>query len=106
MVDNFETFKVTINTSGYIEKTITVTEVKSVNLKSGLKSKQTTIRNVKICGPRASVNKITADILTAQVDLLDKGEGQHSLNVVMNFKTYKNVWVVGDYTTTVTITKK
>lgn len=106
LVDNFETFKVTINTSGYIEKTITVTEVKSVNLKSGLKSKQTTIRNVKICGPRASVNKITADILTAQVDLLDKGEGQHSLNVVMNFKTYKNVWVVGDYTTTVTITKK
>ena len=106
LVDNFETFKVTINTSGYIEKTITVTEVKSVNLKSGLKSKQTTIRNVKICGPRASVNKITADILTAQVDLLDKGEGQHSLNVVMNFKTYKNVWVVGNYTTTATITKK
>ncbi len=106
LADNFETFAVTINTTGYIEKTITVTEVKSVNLKSGLKSTQTSIRNVKICGPRASVNRITNELLTAQVDLLDKVEGQHSLNVVMNFKNYKNVWVVGSYTTTATITKK
>ncbi len=106
LVDNFETFALTINTSGYIEKTITVTTVKAVNLKSGLKSEQTSIRNVKICGPSASVNRITADILTAQVDLLDKAEGQHSLNVIMNFKNYKNVWVVGTYTTTATITQK
>ena len=61
---------------------------------------------VKICGPSAAVNKITADMITAQVDLTDKGEGQHSLNVVMNFKTYKNVWAVGSYNTTVTISKK
>lgn len=106
LVDNFETFNVSINTTGYIEKTITVTQVKAVNLKSGLKSTQTTIRNVKICGPKAAVNKITADLLTANVDLLDKGEGLHSLVVSMNFKTYKNVWVVGSYNTTVTITKK
>ena len=106
LVDNFETFNVTINTTGYIEKTITVTQVKSVNLKSGLKSTQTTVKNVKICGPKASVNKITSELLSATVDLLDKGEGLHSLVVSMNFKTYKNVWVVGSYNTTVTITKK
>lgn len=106
LADNFESFTVTVNTTGYIEKTITVTEVKSVNLKSGLKSTQTAIRNVKICGPRASVNRITSELLTAQVDLLDKVEGQHSLNVVMNFKSYNDVWVVGSYTTTATITKK
>lgn len=105
-VDNYEIFKVTINTTGYIEKTIAVTNVKAVNLKSGLKSTQSQIKIVKICGPRAAVNKITADMITAQVDLTDKGEGQHSLNVVMNFKTYKNVWAVGSYNTTVTISKK
>lgn len=106
LVDNFEIFTVTIDTLGYIEKTITVSTVKAVNLKAGLKSVQTSIRNVKICGPRAAVNKITADVLTAQVDLIDKAEGQHSLNVIMNFKNYKNVWVCGAYTTTATITKK
>ncbi|MBE6780290.1 MAG: hypothetical protein E7545_04845 [Ruminococcaceae bacterium] len=106
LMDNFETFEVTIDTSGYIEKTITVTTVKAVNLKSGLKSSQTSVRNVKICGPKAAVNKITAELLTAEVDLFDKAEGQHSLSVVMKFKNYKNVWVVGSYTTTATITKK
>lgn len=106
LVDNFETFKVSINTTGYIEKTVAVTNVKAINLKSGLKSTQSQIKFVKICGPRAAVNKITADMITAQVDLQDKGEGQHSLNVAFSFKTYKNVWVVGTYNTTVTISKK
>ncbi len=106
LVDNFETFKVSINTTGYIEKTVAVTNVKAANLKSGLKSTQSQIKFVKICGPRAAVNKITADMITAQVDLTDKGEGQHSLNVAISFKTYKNVWAVGSYNTTVTISKK
>ena len=106
LVDNVETFAVSINTNGYIEKTLTVTDVKSINLKSGLMSTQSVIRNVKICGPRASVNKITDKLLTAHVDLADKGEGQLSLNAVMNFENYTNVWVVGTYTTTSTITKK
>ncbi len=106
LVDNFETFKVSINTTGYIEKTVAVTNVKAINLKSGLKSTQSQIKFVKICGPRAAVNKITADMITAQVDLQDKGEGQHSLNVAFSFKTYKNVWTVGTYNTTVTISKK
>lgn len=106
LVDNFETFKVSINTTGYIEKTVAVTNVKAINLKSGLKSTQSQIKFVKICGPRAAVNKITADLITAQVDLTDKGEGQHSLNVVFSFKNYKNVWAVGSYNTTVNISKK
>ncbi len=106
LIDNFETFTVTVNTNGYIEKTVTVTNVKVVNLKSGLKCSKTTIRNVKICGPKAAINKITADLITAQVDLLNKGEGQHSVNAVMNFKNYKNVWAVGTYNTAVTISRK
>ena len=106
LVDNYETFKVTISTTGYIEKTITVTNVKAVNLSSDLKSQQNQIKFVKICGPKSAVNKITADIISGEVDLQDKGEGQHSLNVVFNIKNYKNVWVVGSYNSTVTISKK
>lgn len=106
LTDNFETFNVTVNTTGYMEKTLIVTNVKTINLSNGLKSQQTTIRNVKICGPQAAVKKIKSDMITATVDLTDKVEGQHSLNAVMSFKDYNNVWAVGTYTTTVTISKK
>ena len=106
LTDNFETFNVTVNTTGYMEKTLTVTNVKTINLSNGLKSQQTTIRNVKICGPKADVGRITSDMITATVDLADKVEGQHSLNAVMSFSGYDNIWAVGTYTTTVTISKK
>ena len=106
LTDNFETFNVTVNTTGYTEKTLIVTNVKTVNLKNGLKSEQTTIRNVKICGPQADIRKITSEMVVATVDLTDKAEGQHSLNAVISFNGYDNVWAVGTYTTTVTISKK
>ena len=107
LIDNIDTFKVTIDTSGYIEKTITVVnKIEAINLKNGLKSTQSVIRNVKIYGPKAAVNKINDTILVGQVDLTDKGEGQHSVGALFSIKNYNNVWVVGSYNTTVTISKK
>ncbi len=106
LLDNFETFKVTVDTTDYVEKTFTVNSVKTVGLKQGLTVNKITIRNVKICGPRAVVKKITADMIIAKIDLTGKGEGQHTVDALMNFNTYDNVWAVGTYTTTVTISKK
>ncbi len=106
LMDNFETFNVTVNTANYTEKILTVTNVKPVSLGSGLKSMQTVIRNVKICGPSAVVRKISADMITAKVDLANKIEGQHSVDAVFKFDDYNNVWAVGSYTSTVTISKK
>ena len=106
LIDNFETFEVTINTNNYDEKVLTVTEIKTVGLDKALKSNQTSIKNVKICGPSAVIRKITADKITAKIDLSNKLEGQHTVDAVFSLKDYKNVWVVGTYTSTVTITKK
>ncbi len=106
LVDNIETFNVEVNVANYTEKILTVTNVKTVNLADGLKSQQTVIRNVKICGPANDVRKIKAENITATVDLTAKSEGQHSLNAVFDIKNYKNVWVVGSYNSTATITKK
>lgn len=106
LIDNFETFEVTINTNNYDEKVLTVTEIKTVGLDKALKSNQNSIKNVKICGPSAVIRKITADKITAKIDLSNKLEGQHTVDAVFSLKDYKNVWVVGTYTSTVTITKK
>ncbi len=106
LIDNFETFEVTINTNNYDEKVLTITEIKTVGLDKALKSNQTSIKNVKICGPSAVIRKITADKITAKIDLSNKLEGQHTVDAVFSLKDYKNVWVVGTYTSTVTITKK
>ena len=106
LIDNFETFEVTINTNNYDEKVLTITQIKTIGLDKGLKSNQTSIKNVKICGPSAVIRKITADKITAKIDLSNKLEGQHTVDAVFSLKDYKNVWVVGTYTSTVTITKK
>lgn len=106
LIDNFETFEVTINTNNYDEKVLTITEIKTVGLDKALKSNQNSIKNVKICGPSAVIRKITADKITAKIDLSNKLEGQHTVDAVFSLKDYKNVWVVGTYTSTVTITKK
>lgn len=107
LIDNIETFKVTIDTSNYAEKTIAVVNtINAINLKAGLKSTQSVIRNVKIYGPKASISKIKDTMVIGQVDLTDKGEGQHSVGAVFSIKSYNNVWIIGDYNTTVTISKK
>lgn len=107
LIDNIETFKVTIDTSNYAEKTIAVVNtINAINLKTGLKSTQSVIRNVKIYGPKASISKIKDTMVIGQVDLTDKGEGQHSVGAVFSIKNYNNVWIIGDYNTTVTISKK
>ena len=104
LLDTIDHFTVTIDTTGYIEKTITVTEVNYKGLGAGLSTRDgATIKNVKICGPRAAVNKITAANVSAEVDLTDKKSGEHSVTVSFKIDTYKNVWVVGNYKTTVTI---
>lgn len=103
LLDNIEHFTVKINTSNYAEKTIKVSNVNALNIKSGLKSDEMPIVNVKICGPRNVINKLKASSVYATVDVANKKAGEHSLEAVIKFKNNDNVWAVGTYTTTVTI---
>lgn len=104
LLDSIDSFTVTLNTSGYIEKTISVSKVEYSGLGSGLKASGADIlRNVKIYGPRASVNKINDTNAIAVLVLTDKKAGEHTVTATIKFEGYNNVWAVGTYNTSVTI---
>lgn len=104
LLDSIDFIRVTVNAAGYSEKTIDVSSVKYTGLSSGLStSSLSSIKNVKICGPRNVIRNLNADNITAEVDLTDKKTGQHTVPVKFKLNGYNNVWVVGQYTTTVTI---
>ncbi|MBR4973123.1 MAG: hypothetical protein IKY45_01515, partial [Clostridia bacterium] len=70
----------------------------------GLKaSNGVAIKNVKIFGPRAVVNKITSSNVYAELNLTDKMAGAHTVSASIGFEGFNNVWAIGTYNTTVTI---
>ena len=104
LLDSIEYFVVKVDMSDYIEDTITVSKVNYSDIGKGLKANGTQIiRNVKICGPRNIVESLKASAAYAEISLSDKKAGEHTVDAVINFKGYKNVWASGTYKTTVTI---
>lgn len=104
LLDSIEDFTVTVDVSDYSERSFTVSEIRYKGLSSGLSaSSGTVIRNVKICGPRSVINKLTADMLYAETDLTDMAAGEHTVFVTVRCDEYNNIWQVGSYSTTVKI---
>ena len=104
LLDSIENCTVKFSLTGYVEKTVTVTLSKFSNLSDGLSvDSSITIKNVKICGPRTSVNKITNKDVIASINLLDKVAGEHTVTPGFMISGYNNIWVENTYTTTVTI---
>ena len=104
LLDSIEHFTVTVDLSDYSERSFTVSEIKYKGLSSGLNaSSGAVIRNVKICGPRSVINKLTADMLYAEADLTDMAAGEHTVFVTVRCDEYNNIWQVGSYSTTVKI---
>lgn len=104
LLDSIEHFTVTVDTSGYAEKTFTVSSVRFKGLSAGLSAvSDTVIRNVKICGPKDVIAKLKDDMLYALVDLSDKAAGEHTVSVSVRSDSYNNIWQVGSYSTTVKI---
>lgn len=104
LLDSIKTFKVTVNLTGYIEKTVTVSQANFTNLGEGLEVSETAaIKNVKICGPRNIINRISEDNIYALLDLTDKKAGEHSVDALICFEDNNNVWAIETYKTTVTI---
>lgn len=104
LLDSIEHFTVTVDTSGYAEKTFTVSSVRFKGLSAGLNAtSDAVIRNVKICGPKDVIAKLKDNMLYALVDLSDKAAGEHTVFVSVKSDSYNNIWQVGAYSTTVKI---
>ena len=102
LVENMQYVTVRLNIESYSQKIVAVSEIKHKGLESGLSvSEMTEIKNVRICGPRNIINKITTAY--AEIDLTGKTAGQHSVEAVISFKDANDVWSIGIYTTTVLI---
>lgn len=103
LMDNIEFFVVEIDTSNYSEKTFRVSNVKYSGLSSSLKATSGNVKNVKICGFKDDIKKITASDLYAVVDLAGKGAGEYSVTVTIKSDKYPKVWQVGQYNLAVTV---
>ena len=104
LLENIDTFKVTVNVSALSSKTITVSEFKYKSMPNGLKATvPNTIENVKIYGPKEVIDKLQPSAVYAEIDLSDKSAGVYTIDMGINFKNYKSLWAVGKYTTTVTL---
>lgn len=106
LLDNIEFFTVTIDTSGYSEKTFTVS---SSNIKySGLSPTLTakvsgSIKNVKICGSADDIKSITSKDVYAVINLADHAAGEYTVSVTIKSDKYPKVWQVGQYNIAVTV---
>lgn len=104
LLDNIEFFTVTIDTSNFAEKTLSVSNIKYLGLSSSLKATvNADIKNVKICGDKNAIRNITEKDLFAVVDLSDKTAGDYTVSVIIKSDKYKNVWQVGQYSIAVTV---
>ncbi|MEE1238406.1 MAG: hypothetical protein UHO61_00580, partial [Acutalibacteraceae bacterium] len=104
LLDSIEHFTVTVDTSGYAEKTFTVSSVRFKGLSAGLSAtSETVIRNVKICGPKGVIARLKDDMLYALVNLSDKTAGELTVPVSVKSDSYNNIWQVGSYSTAVKI---
>ncbi len=103
-VDNTTTITVTFELSGFIQKSFTVTDVIGENNSSNLSvTLNSSIKNVKICGPKSVINKLTADDLYAKIDVSDRIKGEYILPVTIVSRSGKVLWQVGTYEASVSI---
>ncbi len=104
LLENIESFKVTVDISDFDTTTINVYEIKYKGLPSKLKaSGPKTIPNVTVYGPKSVINRLRGSDVYAEIDLTNKEAGVYTIDAFINFNNKKNVWAVGKYTTTVTL---
>ena len=104
LFDTIKYFKVVIDVSKFAEKTLTVRNIKCINLDSSLTvTSDKYVKNVKICGPKADIADISAGDLYAVADLSEKSAGSYTVDVLIKSDNYKKIWQVGSYSIAVNI---
>lgn len=104
LFDAIEEFVVKIDLEDYEEITIDISRTKYTGISKEIDvGKADNIKNIKICGPASVLKNFKKNKAYAEIDLTDKKSGEHTVNAVINFEGYKNVWSIGTYKTSVTI---
>ena len=105
ILDNITSVKVSFNLSGYAQKTIDISNIKSKNKPSDISGFESSgkLKNVVICGPSNVISQITADDLTAYIDLSGKSAGEHNVSVYITSDRYSSVWAIGSYNLSVVL---
>lgn len=107
LADNIENFTVSIDTSGFAEKTFLISQIKPKGLSSNFNSRANgSIKNVRICGPANIIRSLSASSLYAQIDLSDKVAGNYTVDAIIKSDALDTIWQVGTYSVTVTVTEK
>lgn len=109
IIDNNSVFKVALDLSGFASKTLTIDKFKIVNLPDGSKGEVTT-KNLKITfyGPKADLDKLTADKVTAKVDASESNgsAAAQDLPVTFDLGSNKTCWAYGSHLASSIITDK
>ncbi len=104
ILENIEFFTVDINVSNYAETTLDIKNIRCIGIDSSLTAKtDTSIKKVKICGPKEVINVLKASDLYAVVDLTNKGVGDYTVDATIKSDIYDNIWQVGTYSTPITL---
>ncbi len=104
ILDNTETVTVKIDTSSMAEKSFTVTSVKHINNATGLNvSLVSSVKNVKLCGPRSVINSIKAEDLYVLVDLNGKTAGDYTVTATIKSDKNNKFWSIGTYQASISI---
>lgn len=104
LVDSIDYFVVTLDFSKYMEKTISVSDIRFKNVGEGLTAyKNSSIKNVKVCGPINVISSLNDQEFYVVVDLAGKNKGEYTVDATIYTGKYKNVWIYGSYTVSVTV---
>ncbi len=96
----------------YSSKTISLDKsniyILNPSTKFNYEIKTTSIRNIKLIGPRYILDNISSDNIVAEIDMLkqDLTESTYSMKVNIYSPDNNNVWAFGDYTVAIDVTSK
>lgn len=113
-VNNIQSISVSFHTENFDSRSFDIPEIELVNIPAGyevtVNPGSLPLRNVKVVGPRDTLESMAADDLIAQVDLSGQerelATGQIRLPVTVFAPAKGLVWATGSYVTIVDITEK
>lgn len=106
-LNNVYTAEVSVDTSGFKEKTFSVSQISCTNIPEGKTASVYTGKiEVKVVGPASSIRKLTSDNISAEVDLESRQDLSSAMEVPakIKFKNFDDVWAYGEYLINIEIT--
>lgn len=104
--ENIDYVTVAIDAAHFGERTFTITRFSPKNYNPKLNISVTrALKNVKLCGPAASIQSVTDEELIAEMDMSGKQAGEYSVRVRVKAQSHSDVWQVGTYSVIVKATE-